>query len=424
MPSNNEIHVALASDDNYFEGLLTTAWTIVRNCSRPGDVVLHILDGGISQDHWALLTDRLASFGCAIDRLKVDQGSSFGGFRSYHGGGKMTYARLLLPDLLPTTAQIVYSDVDIIWLADIAELWDSLDPDAIIHCTPSKHTIPAELEWFERYGYKFEYGKRFCAGMIAMNLAKFRAESLHHKMLKAIERSNGNTPCVDETVLNALTFWREDRGYLDPRWQHMSFGQLKPLEPNGFVLHFGTDAPWQSVHKYHHLLTNQHLIWHGFHAEARQITRWQSMRMCNSILDIVCCRTLYVLGSRNKIGRAILQFLLWLKNKSDSISYIDMYLRPFVIPDDFRRKLLPPKSERFCFQGKRKTIGNADSTTRPIVDNNGQSRGNLHPIQVIPRGKIAPSICSRRLSAPSSQTTSFGCSNGNSSEPALAKRGA
>ena len=69
MPSNNEIHVALASDDNYFEGLLTTAWTIVRNCSRPGNVVLHILDGGISQDHWALLTDRLASFGCAIDRL-------------------------------------------------------------------------------------------------------------------------------------------------------------------------------------------------------------------------------------------------------------------------------------------------------------------------------------------------------------------
>ena len=43
------IHVALASDENYFEGLLTTAWTIVRNCSRPQSIIFHILDGGISK---------------------------------------------------------------------------------------------------------------------------------------------------------------------------------------------------------------------------------------------------------------------------------------------------------------------------------------------------------------------------------------
>lgn len=46
--TGNNIQVALSSDDNYFVGLLTTAWSIARNCSRPHNLIFHIIDGGIS----------------------------------------------------------------------------------------------------------------------------------------------------------------------------------------------------------------------------------------------------------------------------------------------------------------------------------------------------------------------------------------
>lgn len=336
----NPIHIALSSDENYFEGLLTTAWSIARNCSRAHDLVFHILDGGISETNWQFLKSRLSRYNCSVCRHTIDQQKHFGSFRTYHGTGRMAYARLILPDLLPDVDSTIYSDVDIVWIADIAELWDELDPNAIIHCTPSRHTIKAELDWFEKHGYKFEFGKRFCSGMIAMNLAKFRKESLHVKMLDAIAASNGNVPCVDETVLNALTFWRNDRAYLDGRWQHMSYGRTTPLEANGFTLHFGTDAPWQSIHKYHHLLTDQHIIWHRFHAEARQISVWRSMRMPNGVLDIILCRTLFLAARYCGLVRGLLRLVLTLTGKRGNISALNLYMLPFDTRN-VNRKLLP-----------------------------------------------------------------------------------
>lgn len=259
----------------------------------------------------------------------IDHASTFAGFREYHGSSRMTYARLLLPDLLPQVKQIIYSDVDILWTADIAELWDSLDPDAVIHCTPSKHSPPKEIEWCKQYGYTFEHGMRFCAGIVVFNLEKFRAENLHRKMLAALEACGGHAPCNDETVLNALTFGRKDRGFLPARWQHMSAGQIKPLESDGCVIHYLMDTPWQSIHKYHHLMTDAHILWHRFHAEARQISVWRSMRMSNSPLDIIFCRALYLGASHIGIVRAFLRRILILKGKRDNLSALDPYMMPF-----------------------------------------------------------------------------------------------
>ena len=337
---NGPIHVAFASDDNYFEGLLTSAWTAVRNCSRSKDLVIHVLDGGVTSEHWALLSRRLSPSGCILDRIVIDDARSFASFQSYHGNSRMTYARLLLPDLLPDVQQIIYSDVDILWVVDIAELWDSLDPNAIVHCTPSQHSPPAEIEWCAHFGYTFERGSRFCAGMVVLNLEKFRAEGLHRKMLDALAACGGKAPCNDETVLNALVFGREDRGFLPSRWQHMSAGQTKPLESNGCVIHFLMDTPWQSIHKYHHLFTDAHVLWHRFHAESRQISVWQSMRMPNSALDIIICRALFLCARYCGLVRGLLRLALTLTGKRGNISALNLYMLPFDTRN-VNRKLLP-----------------------------------------------------------------------------------
>lgn len=324
-----QIHVALAADDNYFEGLLTTAWTIARNCSRPTDLVFHILDGGIASENWHYLENRISPLGSTIDRIVIDDAQAFATFQAYHGNSRMTYARLLLPDLLPDIQQIIYSDVDMLWVVDIAELWDSLDPNAIIHCTPSKNSPPAEVEWCARYGYTFEHGSRFCAGMVVFNLEKFRSEGLHRKMLDALAACGGKAPCNDETVLNALVFGRKDRGFLPSRWQHMSAGQTRPLESNGCVIHYLVDTPWLSIHKYHHLMTDARVLWHRFHAEARQISVWRSMRMPNSAIDIIFCRALYLIAEHFGLIRTLLRIALTLKGNAGNISALNAYMLPF-----------------------------------------------------------------------------------------------
>lgn len=341
MSADKTIHVALASDDNYFEGLLVTAWSIARNCSRPSNLVLHILDGGISEEHFAFLAQRISTFGSTIDRIKVNQTESFGSFSTYRGNSRMTYARLLLPDLLPDVGNIIYTDVDIAWAVDIAELWDSLSDTAVLHyIIKGGPIIPEEIKWFEDNGFKIEPDTRFCAGMIVMNLEKFRQENLHIKMLDAITQSGGKTPCVDETALNAFMFWRTDKIAIPRRWQRMSGGIQNTVERDGCVIHFGADAPWRNLARTHQMVTDLHIVWHGLHAEARGISTWKSFRMFSPASAIVLFRALYVLGANLLLVRKMLHGLMILKGLRQNIPCLDCYLCKFPVKE-INPRLLP-----------------------------------------------------------------------------------
>lgn len=331
--TENTIHVALASDENYFEGLLTTVWSIVRNCSRPADLRFHILDGGIYDSKWQVLVDRVATSGCHISRLSANQESVFSTFASYHGAGKMTYARLLLPDLLPNINQIIYTDVDILWLTDIAELWDSLDPTAVVHVIPSLGAAPrAEQEWYQQHGYDFNHDLPFCAGMMVFNLTKFRAEKLHLKILETIRENGGKLPAADQTAINAHMFGRKDKIHLSRRWQRGS-GGYQDLEREGCVIHFCADAPWKSVGHTHHLITDQHMLWHRYHQEASGCTIWQSLRIGNSATAIIFGRILYKAATNSRIVRALLRLAMTIKGLRANIPCLDYYLTKFNLPD-------------------------------------------------------------------------------------------
>lgn len=325
----NTIHIALASDDNYFVGLLTTAWSIARNCSRPHKLIVNILDGGISPVNWNYLVSRLTPTKCTIRRLPINQ-DTFEGFQSFHGTGKMTYARLLLPDLLSDVTHVIYTDVDILWLADIAELWDSIDEDAIMHISPGG-SPPEELKWFSEHNYKWEKDKPFCAGMVIMNLAKFRREKLHLKMLDTITLNGGALPLADQTAMNVHMFGRTDKVRLDPRWQLTSGGQAA-LSPAGFVIHFCGDAPWKSVSRSHHMITDQHLLWHRYHAEAHEETTWSSLHLGNTTAQIVIGRLLYILAVNLSPVRTFLHLVMIMKGKGANIPCLDYYLHKFKPP--------------------------------------------------------------------------------------------
>lgn len=323
----NAIHIALASDNNYFEGLLTTAWSIACRCSRPHELVFHILDGGISEQNWSYLLTRVSKLGCKLNQLPVNQDVSFNGFKSHHGG-RMTYARLLLPELLPNVDSVVYSDVDILWLVDVAELWDSLQPDAVLHYV--KDTVFArafaETAWLEKNNLAIE--NRFCAGMIVMNLKKFRNENLHRKMMDLLIQHEGQIPDNDETVLNVFMFGRKDAVPLPRRWQCISRG-LDDFDRRGFVLHFADDAPWRNLHTIHHMLTDQILLWHKVHAQARQTSVWKSLRQFHSAFDIILCRALYLCAVNFRLVRASLRFLLKIRGRASGIPCLNQFMTKF-----------------------------------------------------------------------------------------------
>lgn len=328
--NQGQIHVALASDNNYFEGLLVTATSIAQTCSRPECLTFHLLDGGITQENYTYLNARLSSFGCQLSRISMNQDLELGKFKIYHGS-KMTYARLLLPDLLPDVAHVIYSDVDILWHADIAELWDGLSTNAILHYVPPHPNSFSKLgseesKWFTDNGFCVKPERYFCAGMIVMNLGKLRLENLSTKMVALLEEHYGQVPQNDQTVLNAFMGCRNDTKALDYKWQIGTGNTTIIPDDKSFVLHYAADTPWKTIHANHHMLTDAFLLWHKAHAQMRGISIWQSLRSCNSPIDIIAGRTLYLLASNFTIIRLLIRTYMVFSGKRDGIPCINAFM--------------------------------------------------------------------------------------------------
>lgn len=328
--NDQNIHIALATDDNYFECLLVTAWSIAANCSRAGDIIFHILDGGISHDNISLLKKSLARFNCAMDFIRVDQGTQLHGCGTWHGNSSMTFARLLLPSLLPTVKHVIYSDVDFLWLKDVAQLWQQAD-DAILLQHARHDQIcsisSAEHEWCKARGTALIPNAYFCAGMLLLNLEKFRAEALHVKMLDFIRANGGSAPTQDQTVLNMFCQNRNDIGIVDSSWQITTGNSAIERLTSGLVLHYASDTPWKPLRKVNHLLSNYHVLWHRVNGRIRGISTWASLRQHNSVLSILLCRTIFLIAANFIAAKWLLCTFMRLRGRSGSINYLLSKLR-------------------------------------------------------------------------------------------------
>jgi lipopolysaccharide biosynthesis glycosyltransferase len=323
-----QIHVALSSDNNYFEGLLVTAWTIAINCSS-SNLVMHILDGGISDENWNFLKSSISETRCTLDRIEIDQETVLKNFPDYHGTSKMTFARLLLPTLLPTVKHIIYSDVDIIWLADISVLWNQKN-DTDMMSVVTEHTFseernPTELEWFKCNGFNYSPERYFCAGMIVFNLEKMRTEKLIDRIFEILKANNWRIPNNDQTILNALMFDRNDITILEQKWQ-TGTGELPNTITSNIVIHYAADTPWKTIHANHHMLTNAILFWHKVHAHIRSTSTWSSLRMCNTAFDIIAGRLLHIIAINSAIARTLLRIAMLLKGSKKGIPCLNAFM--------------------------------------------------------------------------------------------------
>ncbi len=333
MKNSEQIHVALASDNNYFRGLLVTAVSIVEHCSVPQNIVFHILDGGISEENWSFLKYQLENRQAVVQQLLVEQ-DVFSQLTAWHGTGKMTYARLLLPDILPNVNHVIYSDVDFLWLDDVAKLWilknEELSIQFVRQGLRHPSVFAAEDEWLHKHGLSIDPDSYFCAGMILMNLKAFRHNLLHIITLKLLQANGGDAPFVDQTALNVVFSERTDKEELPSSWQTMTSDRSAFTNGFNIVLHYAGDCPWKPIYKTNHFLTDFHLLWHRTYSRICKISIWNSLRADNSIFMILLGRVLYLATCHCPFFRLLLKFYLRIREKDASC--LDGIFRLPIIP--------------------------------------------------------------------------------------------
>ncbi len=119
----SKVDIALAADAGYYCGLFVAACSIAKYADEAAILRFNILDGGISNEDWWLLLDKVMALHqkSEFNRILVND-ELFKDYPAWHGN-KMAYARLMLPDVLPDVDWCIYCDVDFLWMKDVAKLW-------------------------------------------------------------------------------------------------------------------------------------------------------------------------------------------------------------------------------------------------------------------------------------------------------------
>ena len=226
-------------------------------------VQIHVLDTGIADVGWDDFEKNLRGhFGQAsrLTRHKIDQ-TLFSGFKTWHGSVG-TYARLLIPDLIPDADWCVYCDGDTLFTDNPLKLQQVFDAQFAIQGHADwqiSEMNRSRKEWFERNGLGWVPEQYVCAGFLLMNLDWFRKNDGAKRCLDFIRRH----PDVVHPDQDALAYvCRGHIGVLPDEWGRFSWDAFRNGRPS--CLHYASDLPWKLMMNRYRDYNDAHKLWFSY----------------------------------------------------------------------------------------------------------------------------------------------------------------
>jgi lipopolysaccharide biosynthesis glycosyltransferase len=212
------VHVALATDVTY----LPWCAVAVLSCqqSTPWQIHAHILHEGdlsdVAQRRLAEMVRRNhgeVSYH-AIDTERLAMVPSKGAAL----GGRTSWIRILLPEMLPGLDRIVYLDADTLTVDSVAPLW-TLPLDGTPLAAVSNVVEPNMWPHVEQLGIA-DPRCYFNAGVLVMNLAAMRDEDAFGTITKYVTTTGADLSWFDQDALNVV--FADRWHHLEPRWNAMN----------------------------------------------------------------------------------------------------------------------------------------------------------------------------------------------------------
>ena len=306
------VEIAVASDQNYFDGLLVTLVSMAAYCADQNVVLsFHVLDGGIDDESFSMLkcSVQRAHPRCTIHRIKVEE-LTWSAFPVFHGN-HMAYARLALPELLPNVHHLIYCDVDFLWLDDVANLWAKRDDNIILQgCLDFLWGGAREKvdSFLKSVGISsgithFPYVN---SGLLLMNLEMMRKEGFV-KTASDFLTIHQDVPYADQDMFNVV---------LAGRIRVLEEGQatiasLKGVDfsKKGLVIHYAGYSVFSESKSCVWLLSDAFVLWHRMYAAISGVSVLASMQRYNSLMEIIVRRIWFLLVSTPVVSQVIFAIL-------------------------------------------------------------------------------------------------------------------
>ena len=196
--NNDTLNVVYSTDDNYAQHTGVSIISLLDNNRHFLNIEIYIIDNNISSEN----REKLVSI---VD--KYDRQLTFIDFSEYKNKLKLnmewsisisSYARLFLSDMLPSHIdKVLYYDCDTIIVDKLDEIWNEDISNYFL--AGVKDTVNSNIKIAVGMNKSDDY---INAGMLLINLKKWRQDNITDRFLDFIEQNNGKVTHHDQGVIN------------------------------------------------------------------------------------------------------------------------------------------------------------------------------------------------------------------------------
>ncbi len=226
MQKNVEIPIFFATDHRYAPFLTVALTSLLDHASTDYIYKIYVLTTNLKDDYKNMIRGVLAKFPqvqATVDFISLAKELNKMGelfhLRDYYS--KETYYRFFIPNLFPDYDKAIYVDCDMIFLADIAELYNLELGSNLIAAAPEE--VMQEVEQPALYvenALGIDRNRYFSAGLMVMNTAEFRKQKIAERFVDLLQRFTFRVT-QDEDYLNVLC--KDKFLMLDLGWNKSAF---------------------------------------------------------------------------------------------------------------------------------------------------------------------------------------------------------
>jgi lipopolysaccharide biosynthesis glycosyltransferase len=252
--SQDPVVIACAANAAYSIPLTVMLRSAVDHLAPRRELIVWVIEDGLGDLVKSRIGESLTSR--ATVHWLAPSRSDFSGLPLWGRMPVSTYDKLTVAECLPAELKkVIWLDCDMLVLADLSELWDT--PVGDVHLLAVRDALVPTVS--SRFGISSfsdiglnESTPYFNAGMMLIDLAKWRASNVAHEALEYLRRYHDRVFFWDQEALNAVLAgkWRQ----ADERWNwsanldRIAGKGFHPANCNGNqprIVHFvGNIKPW------------------------------------------------------------------------------------------------------------------------------------------------------------------------------------
>lgn len=253
------IHIVLSSSNDFIEHCATTMASILYNISRKYFVKFYILSYDISEKNKKKIDKLKKIKTCTIEYPSFNENllDIFKTVKLPPHVSKMTYARILIPDILPNINKAIFIDSDTIVRKDISELWNiNIQNNYFAMVEDACWKLHSKRLWGNDSQYYFN------CGLILINAQKLREIEYFNKIKKQIAKRSNSYRICDQDVLNDT--FKNNILKIDMKWNFhhekytkQGYSKIDDYENyneclgNPSIVHYtGADKPWLMLERH------------------------------------------------------------------------------------------------------------------------------------------------------------------------------